>query len=418
MLPSFLDRSKIPHKPGVYIYKNSTGKVVYVGKAIDLYHRVTSYFTSEQTPRTSVLVEEIGSVETIVVESELEALILEANLIKKYLPKFNVRLMDDKDYLYIGITKDTFPKIITLRKQDLKKVKKFFGPFPSSTTVKDTLKRLRKGFPGCNGWRGKKLACFYQHIGLCPGPCVGLISKQDYNKIISRFSKFLDGKKEELVSELNSEMKEMSGQQKYEEAGRIKKIIEGIHYLTQVNRTKSYLENPNFLDDENRQALIDLQNDLGLDKLPERIEGYDISNIQGKDATGSMVVLTNGEIDKSQYRRFKIHISGRPNDVGMHKEMMKRRLKHKEWPFPDLIIIDGGRGQVRGVQFEILNLKFEIPVFGLAKKQEWFYPPEGEIVKLPRRSLSLKLLQKLRDESHRFAITYHRKLRGHGMIFR
>jgi len=418
MLPSFLDRSKIPHKPGVYIYKNSTGKVVYVGKAIDLYHRVTSYFTSEQTPRTSVLVEEIGSVETIVVESELEALILEANLIKKYLPKFNVRLMDDKDYLYIGITKDTFPKIITLRKQDLKKVKKFFGPFPSSTTVKDTLKRLRRVFPWCNGWRGKQRACFYQHIGLCPGPCVGLISKQDYNKIISRFSKFLDGKKEELVSELNSEMKEMSGQQKYEEAGRIKKIIEGIHYLTQVNRTKSYLENPNFLDDENRQALIDLQNDLGLDKLPERIEGYDISNIQGKDATGSMVVLTNGEIDKSQYRRFKIHISGRPNDVGMHKEMMKRRLKHKEWPFPDLIIIDGGRGQVRGVQFEILNLKFEIPVFGLAKKQEWFYPPEGEIVKLPRRSLSLKLLQKLRDESHRFAITYHRKLRGHGMIFR
>src|SRR3990167_2381455 len=183
MLPSFLDRSKIPHKPGVYIYKNSTGKVVYVGKAIDLYHRVTSYFTSEQTPRTSVLVEEIGSVETIVVESELEALILEANLIKKYLPKFNVRLMDDKDYLYIGITNEDsprsaggagFPKVITLRRQDLKKVKKYFGPFPSSTTVKDTLKRLRRVFPWCNApskftmqpsrLTHKFKACFYFHL--------------------------------------------------------------------------------------------------------------------------------------------------------------------------------------------------------------------------------------------------------------
>ena len=124
-----------------------------------------------------------------------------------------------------------------------------------------------------------------------------------------------------------------------------------------------------------------------------------------------MVVLINGEIDKSQYRKFKIKITGRPNDVGMHKEMMRRRLKHKEWLLPQLILVDGGRGQVRGAEFEIRNLKFEIPIFGLAKRMEWLYPPEGEVVKLPKRSLSLRLLQKIRDESHRFAITYHRKLR-------
>ena len=436
MFPSFLDRNLIPHKPGVYIYKDKNKQVIYVGKAIDLYHRVASYFAKvHEVPKTNVLVAEIAGIETVVVESELEALILEANLIKKYLPKFNVRLMDDKDYLYSGIRNEAsprsaggagFPKVITLRRQDLKKVKKYFGPFPSSTTVKDTLKRLRRVFPWCNGWRGKQRACFYQHIGLCPGPCVGLINKQDYNKIINRFSKFLDGKKEELVNELMEEMQKASDGLDYEEAGRVKKIIEGINYLTQTNRTQLYLENPNFLEQENLKAIEELQKVLGLPKLPERIEGYDISNISGKDATGSMVVLTNGEIDKSQYRKFKIKIAGRPNDVGMHKEMMRRRLKN-DWPLPDLIIVDGGRGQVNGVYQELQAKNLEIPIFGLAKRMEWLYPPgeisaplsnsrDAQIVKLPRKSLSLKALQKLRDESHRFAITYHRKLHQKSML--
>ncbi len=418
MFPSFIRKDSVPHKPGVYIYKNIAGKVIYVGKAIDLYHRVASYFAKvHEIPKTNALVSEVASLDTIIVESELEALILEANLIKKYLPVFNVRLMDDKDYLYIGITKDIFPKIITLRKHGLKKVKKFFGPFPSSRTVKDTLKKMRRVFPWCSG-KGYRLQvtgyssrpCFYYHIGFCPGACIGVISKDDYNKIIRRFSKFLDGKKEELVNELMEEMNNASQKQNYEEAGRVKKVMEGIHYLTQINRASAYLENPNFLEQENEQALVELQKELGLPKIPERIEGYDISNISGKDATGSLVVLTNGEIDKSQYRKFKIHMTGRPNDVGMHKEMMKRRLRHTEWPMPDLIIIDGGRGQVRGIKLTMDNAQLTIPVFGLAKRMEWLYPPEGEIIKLPKRSLSLKLLQKLRDESHRFAIIYHRKL--------
>ena len=419
-------KGQIPHKSGVYIFKDEKDRVIYVGKAIDLYHRVASYFLNGHPrgggTKTVALVEHVATVDTIVVESELEALILEANLIKKYLPIFNVRLMDDKDYLYIGVTKEDFPKTITLRKHDLKKVKKYFGPFPSSRTVKDTLKRLRKVFPWCSNsqtrfvrsisnrvWKPR--ACFYYHLGLCPGACIGKISKEDYKKIIRRFSKFLEGKKEELVEELVLEMKAASDAQNYEEAGKIKKTLEGINYLTQVNRTSSYLENPNFLEDENKQSLNQLKADLDLATIPNRIEGYDISNIQGKDATGSLVVLTNGEVDKSQYRRFKIHITGRPNDVGMHKEMMRRRLKHEEWSYPDLIIVDGGRGQVRGVSEELRVKSLEIPIFGLAKRLEWLYPPEGEVIKLPRRSLSLKLLQKIRDESHRFAVAYHRKLR-------
>lgn len=418
MIPDFLDKSKLPHKSGVYIFKNSQGRVLYVGKAIDLYHRVASYFSNSRLTGGNIkltsLVEEIASLETIIVESELEALILEANLIKKYLPVFNVRLTDGKDYLYIAISKEAFPKIITARKKDLKSLKKYFGPFPSARTARDTLKLLRRVFPWCSGGRRGR-ACFYYHLNLCPGACVGLISQQEYSKIINRFSKFMEGKKRELVEELADDMKKASDNQAYEKAAKLKKMIDGINYLTQTNRTSLYLENPNFLEQETSLALNQLQKDLKLDKIPQRIEGYDISNISGKDATGSLVVLTNGDIDKSQYRKFKIHISGRPNDVGMHKEMMRRRLKHLEWPLPDLIIVDGGRGQARAVQLTIDNGQLTIPVFGLAKRMEWLYPPHGDVIRLPRKSLSLKLLQKIRDESHRFALSYHRKLRDNIM---
>lgn len=404
MFPDFIERSKIPHKPGVYIFKDRVGAILYVGKAIDLYHRVSSYFQKE----AAFWVERTAHVETVIVESELEALLLEANLIKKYLPPFNIRLTDDKDYLYIAVTNEDFPKVITARKQDLTGVKKYWGPFPSSRTVRDTLKSLRKVFPWCSV-RGR--ACFYYHIGLCPGACVGGITKEDYRTIINRFSKFMDGQKDQLITDLTAEMKVASDKQNFESAASIKKNIEGILYLTQINRTKLYLENPNFLQDENRLALEQLKKDLQLKKIPERIEGYDISNISGKEATGSMVVLTNGEIDKSQYRKFKINISGKPNDVGMHKEMMRRRLNHHEWVIPDLIIIDGGRAQARAADTILHTTNYILPILGLAKRMEWLYPPEGEIIKLSKRSLSLKLLQKLRDEAHRFAIAYHRKLR-------
>ncbi len=406
MIPSFIDRDKIPHKPGVYVYKNKKTQVIYVGKAIDLYHRVASYFSkSDRGVKTAALVTQIAALETIIVQSELEALILEANLIKKYLPEFNVRLTDDKDYLYIKITKEEFPKVITARKHELEGSLKYFGPFPSSRTVRDTLKVLRRVFPWCNG--GKRRACFYYHLGLCPGVCVGIISKVPYRKKITRLSKLLEGKKDQLVGELTKGMEKASKQQDFEEAGRIKKTLEGIAYLTQPNRTKSYLENPNFLENQRILALEELQKALKLKDIPHRIEGYDISNIQGQEATGSMVVLTEGEIDKSQYRKFKIHPPAgglvRPNDVGMHKEMMQRRLKHSEWTTADLMIIDGGLGQVRAVDSGI-------PIFGLSKRMEWLYKPDGTIIKLPKSSLALRLVQQLRDEAHRFAITYHRKL--------
>ncbi len=445
MLPSFIDKEKVPHKPGVYIYKNKDGRVIYVGKAIDLYHRVASYFsglhpktfgsedfdgelsrTATQARRgvgvkSNMLVAEIASVETIIVESELEALILEANLIKIHLPQFNVRLVDDKDYLYIKVTKETYPKVITARKHELKNSLKYFGPFPSSRTVKETLKALRRVFPWCNNsprftqqpgrLQARSRACFYYHLSLCTGSCAGLITKEDYMKNIKRLVKLLEGKKDELMGELTKDMEGASKEQNFEEAAKVKKILDGIVYLTQSNRAQVYLENPNFLEDQRILALQELQEVLNLKDIPHRIEGYDISNIQGHESTGSMVVLTDGEIDKSQYRKFKIKMTGKPNDVGMHREMMTRRLKHPEWPLPDLMIIDGGIAQVNGVMEEIRDMRYEIPVLGLAKRMEWLYASDGTVIKLPRSSGALKLVQKLRDEAHRFAITYHRKLK-------
>jgi excinuclease ABC subunit C len=421
MLPAFINPSQIPHKPGVYRYKDSSGKIIYVGKAIDLHNRVSSYFNGRaQDTKTIHLVQNIASVETTVVESEIEALILEANLIKQYLPLYNIKLTDDKDYLYIVITKEEFPKVITGRKYDLKFASKYFGPFPSSTTVKTTLKKLRRVFPWCSNPPGSKnktkRPCFYYHIGQCPGACVGVINSDDYKKTLTLFSKFLEGKKQELLDDLNQEMVRLSDGTQYEEAAKMKKIIDGIAYVTSPTKIQGYLENPNFLEDLNMQGMEDLQKELGLPTLPRRIEGYDISNFQGTDATGSMVVLTNGEIDKSQYRKFKIKISGKPNDYAMHAEMAERRLKHPEWPLPDLFLIDGGRGQVQSVYKVHQKLGINVPIFGLAKRMEWLYPPEGEVVRLPKRNFGLRLLQKLRDESHRFAITYHRKLRANSFL--
>lgn len=421
MLPKTLDKTKLVHKPGIYIFKDEGGRILYVGKAIDLNKRISSYFryNNKNTDlKTQNLVSQIYNVETIVVESELEALILEANLIKKYLPPFNIRLTDDKDYLYIKITKRGFSQVLTARARDLADSKKYFGPFPSSRVVKDTLRSLRRIFPWCASppnSRKTSRPCFYYHLKLCPGPCVGIISQKEYNKIIRELSLLLEGKKAQLMQELTKEMSLYASTQEFEKASGIKKTIDGLNYLTQRNRTKLYLENPNFLQQEKNLSLVELKKILKLSSIPNRIECFDISNIAGKYATGSMVVLINGDIDKSKYRRFKISISGRPNDVAMHKEMMERRLKHIEWGMANLILIDGGRGQVNGCLELLKQANLNIPVFGLAKRMEWLYPPSGDIIKLPKRSLSLRLLQKIRDEAHRFAISYHKKLRAKGM---
>lgn len=422
MIPSFINKSNLPHRPGVYIYKNKEGKILYVGKAIDLYHRVASYFRGyeksssayfnrQNDPKTSDLVKNIAGIETIEVYSEIEALILEANLIKKYRPPYNIKLMDDKDYLYIKITKEEFPRIITARKHELEGSREYFGPFPSSRNVRLTLKKLRRIFPWCDRPYPKdKRPCFNYHLGLCPGACAGKITPKEYNKNIKHFSQFMQGKKEELLENLIMEMSEASANQEYEKAQHLKRVIEGVEYLTQPNQAAVYLENPNFVADQTKIGLNKLKEYLNLKVIPERIECYDISNMQGQQAVGSLVVLIDGEIDKKWYRKFKIRQEGKPNDVLMMEEVISRRLNHPEWPKPDLILVDGGKGQTRAAQKALAGNQWDIPIFGLAKRFEWIYQPDGETIKLPKSSPALMLLQKIRDEAHRFAITYHRNI--------
>lgn len=424
MIHQFINKQKIPSLPGVYLYKNKNGVIIYCGKAINLAKRVGSYFNRSVNGKTSSLVAEIADIETIVVESELEALILEANLIKNYKPKFNIRLIDDKEYLYIKISKDAYPKILTARKSQISGSKEYFGPFPSSTIVKETLKRLRKVFRWCNSppevvklKMGQKVvtakkACFYYHLNLCSGACMGAVSGAEYRKQIGSFIKFMSGSGGSLVADMEKKMKLAARVQRFEEANDYKRMIEGIGYLRASTSVANYLSNYNFIDDVRNDGLVELQKVFGLKNLPNRIECYDISNISGQMAVGSMVVLVNGEIDKSSYRRFKISIEGKPNDFAMLSEVMRRRLNHAEWGWPELIIIDGGRGQARAVWEELKKRKMNIPIWGIAKRREWLYPPMGDEIKLRKNSLGLRLIQKIRDESHRFAINYHRKLRS------
>lgn len=457
-----MDLKKIPHHPGVYLFQNSRGKVIYVGKAVDLRNRVSSYFSSgtrkatrksenqegnfqpnpRLLPRTKLLVENIASFEVVKVESEIEALILEANLIKKHRPYYNVRLKDDKDFLYIKITKEEYPSVQLARTKDLPGTKKYFGPFPDSRAARTTYKLLRKIFPYRTCTPGVGKACFYYHIGLCLGPCLGVINPRDYNRMIRRLIYFLEGKKDQVVRELTYDMNNAARKLEFERAGVLKRQIDSIVYVTtQTTLISRYMENPNLLDDLRDQALSELAVSLGLSgRHLTRIEAYDNSNIQGTFAVSSMVVFTRGEPDKSQYRRFKIRTVKGVDDYKMMKEVLTRRFKrltlgsgisfHKldrkfmdvnaDQSFeaaPDLIVVDGGRGQLSAAQQVLAELNLPLPVIGLAKRLEEIYLPGNPVpLRLSKNSPALKTIQYLRDEAHRFALAYHRKLRNKALI--
>ncbi|OGY23854.1 MAG: hypothetical protein A2126_00550 [Candidatus Woykebacteria bacterium GWB1_45_5] len=400
-----------PEAPGVYIFKDKRGKPLYIGKAVNIKKRIKSHFS----PRGALtkgrnLLEKTTNVEAIVVDSEIEALILEANLIKKFKPHFNAQLKDDKDYLYIKITTDRFPKVLTGRKKDLISAKIYFGPFPSATKVRETLRTLRRVFPYSICKPNQKRACLHYHLGLCPGVCVGKINEGDYWKNIKALVLFLKGQKIKVINDLQRELGRYSKNQRFEEAASIQKKIEALYYITKPTRSIfEYLEeDPRKL---REKELKDLAKILGLAVQPRRIECFDISNIGGKEAAGSMVVLTDGGADKDEYRRFKIKKIKGANDPAMLAEVINRRFKHN-WPKPDLLVVDGGRGQLNATLSVLNQQNLEIPSVGLAKRFEELYLPERKRpLRISRQSDALKLIQRVRDEAHRFALRYHRSLR-------
>jgi excinuclease ABC subunit C len=546
--------SSIPPKPGVYLMADVNGKVIYVGKAVNLRNRVRSYFhaSADHSPKTHYLRQDIADLDFIVTASELEALILECNLIKKYQPRYNVRLKDDKRYPYIKITwQEPYPRIFTVRRMQ-KDGAKYYGPFTATWAVSQTLDLLRKIFPYLTCKREitgqDKRACLYYHIGRCPGPCIGAVSQEEYRALANQICRFLEGKSEEIIDDLRSQMKAASERLEFERAAALRDQIVALERVTERQRivssaladedviafarqdgdacmqvffirrgkligreyfvlegtadedarlimtsfvkqfydkaayvpsevllqsdideamiiqswlrskrgTKVTLKVPRrgqkkelvqmaaenaaetlahlraqWLLDEGKsvEALAELQEHLELAQPPARIECYDISNIQGKAATGSMVVFVKGVPRKSDYRRFKIRTVEGADDYAMMQEVLRRRFRRaagetkkkgelaedKPWAIlPDLVVVDGGKGQLNAA-LEVMDeygLREAVPVASLAKeREEVFVPGQPDPILLPRGSQGLFLMQRIRDEAHRFALQYHRRLR-------
>lgn len=428
ILPKFY--LELPENPGVYIYfKNK--KPIYVGKAINLKKRVASYFRLNLETKTRAMINDAEEISYIKVDNELEALLLEAKLIKYFLPKYNIIAKDDKHPLYIQITKEEFPRITTLRKTDLKLRKSIatYGPFPSSTNVKSVLKMLRRTIPFSDHKLGKQ-PCLYSQIGLC-NPCPNeinseaniekrLLLKKIYKSNIRHIKAILDGKIDKVKNDLETQMDALSKLEKYEEAAAIRNKIRRLEYITNPNSLPdSYLENPNLYDDQRSKESKELLQILRKYKLPihklKRIECYDIAHLQGASATASMVTFVNGEAEKKYYRHFRIYQKKSQDDYASMKEVAERRIKHlSDWGRPDLIIVDGGKGQLSVFLNEFIEEK--IPIIGLAKKFETLVIPVNYLGSKTfkehrlEKGSALNLVQRLRDEAHRFARVYHHKL--------
>ena len=514
----------LPNKPGVYIMRDDTDTIIYIGKAKNLVKRVKSYFREKlDRPKTQILMSHFDSLEYIVTNSEKEALILEATLIKKHCPRYNVQLKDDKRYPYVKITSESFPRLVITR--NVTKDGIYFGPFTDVGSVKQTVKFLKSLFKirTCRNMDGP---CLNAQIDLCYAPCDGKISEKEYSEIINKIDLFFQGKYSTIVKNLKGEMAEAAKNEEYEKAAVIRDQIASIEeimekqfvdlvdddldqdviaiapsknevvviimpirngkivgrddflmsgsqydsssevlfafiqqyygynrhipkqilldedidekelledWLSDLRGNKVHIKvpqkgvklrlvkmarkNAEIIQHQKKKmenALIELKKYLKLENLPRVIEGYDISNISGKFAVGSKVSFKDGKPNKKMYKHFKMETPG-PNDFAMMEELLTRRLKMVDRdPEPDLIVIDGGKGQL-GMACGVLD-KLDlahIPIIGLAKEFEEIYVPNTKRpIIIPKNNKALHLLQQVRDESHRFAITYHRKLRS------
>jgi excinuclease ABC subunit C len=552
---------KLPDEPGVYIMKDEKGEIIYVGKAINLKKRVRQYFQSSRnnSPKVNAMVRHIREFEYIIVDNEVEALILEANLIKKHKPKYNILLRDDKQYPYIKITNEKYPRVIKTRKVQ-KDGAKYFGPYPSAYAVNDTLDIIRNLYPirtckiNFDKSDKKYRPCLNYYIGRCLGPCRGDVDHDKYMEMIDEIIMFLSGKEDKLIEIIEERMRKASENLDFESAAKYRDQINSLKLILEKQKVVSsnmldqdiigmargveevciqvffirsgkivgrehfilsdtfeedrkeilssfikqfylgtaYVPKEILIEEEiedmdaiskwlsekrgnkvtirvpkrgeksqlmemvkknamdmlnqnrdrllrekekNEKTLMRLQDILGLDEMPNRIEAYDISNISGIYSVGSMVVFENGTPKKSDYRRFRIKSTTTPDDYKSMKEILKRRfsrgLKEKEMIkesqiplegfsiFPDLIMIDGGKGQVNAALEVLEELNLKIPVCGLVKDD--FHKTRGIIynnkeIQLDKDSLEFKFIYRIQEEAHRFAISYHRSLRSKEML--
>lgn len=422
----------LPVSPGVYFHKSASGEIIYVGKAAVLKNRVRQYFQDSRLrdAKTDALVAEIVDTDWIEVESEIDALFLESEMIKRYKPRYNILLRDDKSQIYVRINmKDPYP-YVSFTRQPLDDGAEYFGPYYNGWAVKKALRYLRRAFPYSTHTTLPNRVCLQYHLGLCPGVEEHKISSTDYKATLRKLIMYLKGERHMLVRQLENDMKTAAARKEFEQAAKLRNQIYNLREL----QKQIVFSDREFMDISKDQALAGLQQLLTLPGAPRRIEGYDISHMSGTNNVASMVVATNGVADKAEYRKFRMQIPGN-NDFAHMNETMLRRFsgKHLDWPKPDLLLVDGGKGQLGSALKGLQERGAHIPAIGLAKRLEEIvihkeksgvtlnpdaYPEafvtesdDFYIVLLPRDSHIVKLLQRIRDESHRFAVSYHTVLK-------
>lgn len=429
--------SELPQDPGVYFYKDQKGQIIYVGKAARLRNRVRQYFQKSRgrDAKTEALVAEIADMDFMVVDSELEALFLEAEMIRRYMPRYNILLRDDKSMSYIRIDYDSEYPTVTTTRRPLDDGAKYFGPYLSVQSVRQALKLLRRVFPyATKKTPGQKRASLHYHIGLDPGLEDGRTSLDDYRANLRKLMSVIEGKRKNIERELEKEMKQASKAQDYELAARKRNQLLSLQRLSR----QVIFSDKEFLDISKDHALNELVELLSLTDFPRRIEGYDISHMSGTDVVASMVVFTNGVTNKGEYRKFKTKINKNDDFYNMH-ETISRRFKEtnvKKWGKPSLVLIDGGKGQLDAAIRARNEAGHTIPFIGLAKREEQVvihklksgvtlnepvlyklggFSSESSdfiLINLPHSTNLVKLLQRIRDESHRFAVSYHSTLKS------
>ena len=416
----------LPTTPGVYLMKDAEGRVIYVGKAVNLRSRVGSYFskTAEIERRTADLVPEIADIDYIEADSEVDAILMEARLIKDIQPRFNALLKDDKTCPYLQITtREDFPRIEFTRQPQSSGVR-LYGPFTSAGKLRGTIAVLQKIFrfrtctldiqEGDERWRWFR-PCLLASINQCTAPCNLRISKEDYREDIRRLRIFLDGGKASLLKELENDMQQASRELKFEKAARLRDEITALRSLNLRGNLEDHAQPEVFYIDP-RKGLAGLRKTLKLAETPRRIEGIDIAHLQGQETVASLVQFIDGLPFKHGYRRFEIRTVEGVDDYASMREVITRRfrrLSQDQEAFPDLLLIDGGKGQLNAVMETFTALGITPPTtISLAKREEEIYVPGvAEPIRMGRHAYALRLLQYVRDEAHRFAQHYHHLLR-------
>lgn len=412
----------LPLGPGVYLFKNRSKEILYIGKAASLRDRVRSYYSNSlkmsRGPWIAKMLEDVDSIDIKETDSALEALILEAKLIKKYQPKFNSKEKDDKSFNYVMITKERFPQVKLVRERDIKNsaedlsVGEIFGPFPQGSLLKEALNIVRKIFPyrdhKCKPFDEKApespRPCFNRQIGLCPGTCVGAISYSEYGRRIRNIKLFFQGRKNEVFKRLERDRDRHARAQEFERAGEVQRQIASLSHIRDI----SLLSSSDFGAD-NPSRSINEGDAKGGGEDTFRIEGYDIAHTSGSFVVGAMSVVEGGVLRKDMYRKFRVKGGDVINDVKALKEILSRRVGHKEWPMPDVVVVDGAIAQKNAAEDSLSMVGLDIPVIAVSKDRNHrphrYYGDIGLIAKYKKDIISVNM------EAHRSALSYHRLLR-------